>query len=50
MARILEAGLEHVAVATIPLVPAEAGTQGDMRGPAYLTLDSRLRGYERIMV
>jgi hypothetical protein len=33
----------------IPLVPAKAGTQGDMLGPAYLALDSRLRGNERSM-
>jgi hypothetical protein len=30
-----------------PLVPAKAGTQSDILGPEYLTLDSRLRGNER---
>ena len=34
---------------SIPLIPAEAGIQGHMHGPAHLALDSRLRGNERIM-
>jgi hypothetical protein len=35
---------------SIPLVPAKAGTQSDTLGPAYVALDSRLRGNERIML
>jgi len=34
--------------ASIPLVPAKAGTERDMCGPVYLAQVSRLRGNERI--
>src|SRR5437763_7183004 len=37
-------------IAIDPLVPAEAGTQGRMRGLGCLALDSRFRGNERSMV
>jgi len=33
-----------------PLIPAQAGIQGGRYGPAYVALDSRLRGNERIVV
>jgi hypothetical protein len=36
--------------ASIPLVPAKAGTQSDMFRSACLALDSRLRGNERSML
>src|SRR5258707_13209777 len=35
------------AIASIPLIPAHAGTQGHKLEPAYLALDSRVRGNER---
>jgi hypothetical protein len=33
-----------------PLIPAKAGIQGATLGPAYLALDSRFRGNERVEV
>jgi hypothetical protein len=35
---------------SIPLTPAKAGVQGSMLRPEYWSLDSRVRGNERIML
>jgi hypothetical protein len=44
----IKAGPGGIESISIPLIPAKAGIQGNIPGPAYWALDSRVRGNERV--